>query len=307
MNLSVFDPASPQARELLRLWDECMWVCGFILAIVTSSTLYILIRYRRRDNGEPCQLSGNTKLEIAWTAVPVALVSLLFVMSIVAARAVDRPIRREPDIVVTGHQWWWEVGYPAATVTTANEIHVPVGRDVLIAVEAADVIHDFWVPRLGRKVDAIPGRRNFIWIRAEHAGDYVGACAEFCGAQHAWMRLRVVAQDPAGYDTWLDAQAKPAAAPGNEEAKLGQARFGELTCANCHNIRGLNPQKQYAPDLTHVASRRMLAAERIVNNPEDLRKWLLQPNILKPGCYMPNLKLSVPDSAALAAYLESLK
>lgn len=307
MHVSVFNPASPQATELLWLWNVCMWVCGFVLAAVTLPILFIVVRYRQHGNDEPPQIAGSKNLEIIWTLIPLALVGFLFVLSITTARAVDHPIRREPDIIVTGHQWWWEVGYPASNAVTANEIHVPVGRDMLIGIEAADVIHDFWVPRLGRKIDAIPGRRNFIWIRADQAGDYQGACAEYCGAQHAWMRFRVVAQDPAAYDSWLNGQAAAAVAPVSGDAKLGQARFGELTCANCHNIRGINAQKQYGPDLTHIAGRKMLAAERIENTPENLKKWLHQPNIIKPNCEMPNLKLSDSDLTALTALLESLK
>jgi cytochrome c oxidase subunit 2 len=206
MFVSIFHPASLQAAELLWLWSACMIVCGFILAVVTTAIVYILIRYRRRDNREPVQRHGNTTLEIVWTAVPVLLVSLLFVTSIITARAVDRPVKGDPDIVVRGRQWWWEVEYPAAGLTTANEIHVPVGRDMLIAVETADVIHDFWVPELGRKMDAIPGQRNFIWIRATREGVYQGACAEFCGAQHAWMRFRVLAEEPAVFDAWRKAE-----------------------------------------------------------------------------------------------------
>jgi cytochrome c oxidase subunit 2 len=307
MHVSVFNPASPQASELLWLWNVCMWVCGFVLAAVTLPMLYIIIRYRQRGNDEPRQVSGNKNLEIIWTLIPLALVGFLFVLSITTARAVDHPIRREPDIVVTGHQWWWEVRYPAANAITANEIHVPVGREMLIGIEAADVIHDFWVPRLGRKVDAIPGRRNFVWIRADESGDYQGACAEYCGAQHAWMRFRVVAQQPEAYDSWLNAQAAAAVPPVGGNAQVGQTRFGELTCANCHNIRGLNAQKQYGPDLTHVASRKMLAAERILNTPDNLKDWLRQPNVIKPNCLMPRLQLSGNDLTALTALLESLK
>jgi cytochrome c oxidase subunit II len=231
MHVSVFDPASPQTSELLWLWNVC-----------TLSMLYII------------------NLEIIWTVIALALVGL-FVLSITTARAVDHPIRREPDIVVTGHQWRWDVRFPAANAITANEIHVPAGGEMLIGIEAADVIHHFWVPRLGRKVDAIPGRRNFVWIRAGESGDYQGAC---------------FAQQPEAYDSWLNAQAAAAVPPVGEDAKVGRVRFGELACANCHNIRGLNVQKQYGPDLTHVASRKMLAAERILNTPENLKDWLRQ-------------------------------
>lgn len=230
MHFSVLDPASPQAAERLWLWNACMWVCGFILALVAGLIVYILFRYRHGNARQPSQTTGNKKLEVTWTAVPIGLVAFLFVLSALAAREVDRPIRREPDVVVTGHQWWWEVRYPAANVITANEIYVPVGRDMLIAIEAADVLHDFWVPRLGRKVD--PGRRNFVWIRAEQAGIYSGACAEFCGAQHgvdAFPRSRrctsglhclVICPSPAGSHAV------------SSEAQLGKMRFGELTCVN---------------------------------------------------------------------------
>ncbi|HEX3743597.1 MAG TPA: cytochrome c oxidase subunit II [Bryobacteraceae bacterium] len=307
MHLNVLNPASPQASDLLWLWDVCWWVCIAILTVVTAALLYIPFRFRRRDNREPPQIAGNKRLEIAWTVVPILLVTFLFVSSVLTARAVDRPVRREPDIVVIGHQWWWEVRYPASGVVTANEIHLPLDSDTLIAVESADVIHDFWVPRLGRKIDAIPGRSNNVWIRATAAGEFDGACAEYCGAQHAWMRFRVVAQPPAEYRTWLDGQSAVAAEPQTAEAKLGQTRFGQLTCVNCHDVRGFHSQKQFAPDLTHVASRKMLAAERLQNTPANLRDWLRQPNVLKPGCLMPNLKLSDDDLNSVAAYLETLQ
>ncbi len=307
MHISVFDPAAPEAAELLWLWNACMWICGANLALVTGLLVFILFRYRPRDGREPAQITGNKKLEVTWTAVPIALVSLLFAFSIVAAREVDHPIQREPDLIVTGHQWWWEVRYPSSQVITANEIHIPTGREMLVAIEAADVIHDFWVPRLNRKIDAVPGRRNFLWLRADQPGTYSGACAEFCGEQHAWMRFRVVAETAQAYTTWLAAQAEPAQMAATDEAKLGQTRFGQLTCANCHNINGVNTQKQYAPDLTHLASRKMLAGERLENTRDNLRDWLHEPNIIKPDCYMPNLNLSGADLTALTAYLETLR
>lgn len=158
MNLSVFNAASPQASDLLRLWNLCLWICGFVLTVVTVSIAFIIVPFRQHDDAEPTQTTGNVKLEIAWTAIPIFLVAILFVLSIRTARAVDRPVTREADIIVTGHQWWWEIAYPAGEATTANEIHVPVRRDMLIAIESADVIHDFWVPRLGRTIDAIPDK-----------------------------------------------------------------------------------------------------------------------------------------------------
>ncbi|HXS95439.1 MAG TPA: cytochrome c oxidase subunit II [Candidatus Limnocylindrales bacterium] len=308
MHLSVFSPASPEAARLLWLWDACMYVCGFILAVVTLSMLYILVRYRRRggNDPEPDQTTGNRKLEIAWTAVPLALVGLLFGLSVMTARGVDHPIRRAADIVVNAHQWWWEVRYPG-DVVTANEIHIPLQQETLIEIDAADVIHDFWVPQLTRKIDAVPGRKNFVWMRPEQTGVFSGACAEYCGAQHAWMRFRVVVEPAQTYQSWLGTQSAPAAAPAGGDAAAGRKLFGNLTCANCHNIRGINSQRQYAPDLTHVASRQMLAADRLENTPQNLRQWMKEPNVIKPGCYMPNLKLSGNDLTQLTAFLETLR
>ncbi len=283
-----------------------MWICGFILAVVTGSLVYILVRFRRRDDREPDQTTGNRTLEILWTAVPIALVTTLFVLSVFTARAVDRPLRA-PDIVVTGHQWWWDVRYPAANGVTANEIHLPAGRDTLLEIDTADVVHDFWVPELSRKIDAVPGHRNYIWITPTRPATYFGACAEFCGPEHAWMRFRVVVDTPEAFDSWVAAQAASADSPAAEDAMRGRMRFTQLTCANCHAIRGVNPQQPYAPDLTHVGSRAMLAGERLANTPANLRDWLHEPNVIKPNCLMPNLNLSEQDLSALTAYLEGLR
>jgi cytochrome c oxidase subunit 2 len=307
VHISVFNPASPEAGALLRLWHISFWVCGFVLAVVTSSLVYILIRFRRQGPGEPPQTGGNRKIEIAWTVGPILLVTFLFISGVLTARAVDHPARRKPDVIVTGHQWWWEAQYPAANAITANEIHIPAGHDILLDIETADVVHDFWAPRLNRKIDAVPGHPNLLWLRADKPGVYAGVCAEYCGPQHAWMQFRVVAQTVPEYQAWLEGQAAPAAAPTNPQAQLGLNRFRALTCANCHNIRGANEQKQYAPDLTHVASRKMLAGERLENTRANLRDWLHEPNIIKPNCLMPNLNLPATDLDALTAYLEGLK
>ena len=307
VSVSVLNPASPEGSAILRLWNVSIWVCGLVLAIVTTSIGYIIVRFRKRDDAEPRQITGNTKLEIAWTVGPVLLVTLLFVLSIMTARAVDHPVRRDPDVVVIGHQWWWEVRYPAANVITAGEVHLPVGRKMLIAIESADVVHDFWAPRLSRKIDAIPGRRNFIWIEADSPEEYNGFCAEYCGPEHAWMLFRVMAEDESAYDAWLSAQSAAASEHGSVEAQRGRSRFGQLTCANCHNIRGVNQQNQYAPDLTHMGSRKLLASGRLTNTADHLREWLHEPNIVKPNCLMPNLHLSNDDLGALTAYLESLQ
>ena len=182
MFVSIFHPASPQATHLLWLWNVCMIVCGFILAVVTVAIVYILIRYRRRDDREPVQTQGNTPLEIVWTAVPILLVSLLVCREHLDG-AGDRPSRANASPIswCAGTSGGGKWSIPVAGLTTANEIHVPVGGDMLIAVETADVIHDFWVPELGRKMDAIPGRRNFVWIRAAAPGITQGRARSSAG------------------------------------------------------------------------------------------------------------------------------
>lgn len=307
MQVRALNPASPEAGQILWLWDVSMWICGAIMLIVTVSLIYMLVRFRKRSDAEPSQLTGNRAIEIAWTATPLLLVSLLFALSVMTTGAIFDRGNRPPDVIVSGHQWWWEIHYPDANIYTANELHIPAGRDILVGVESADVVHDFWSPRLGPKVDAVPGRRNLTWIRADRPGVYRGFCAEFCGTEHAWMLFRVVAQTSDDYNAWLAQQKQSALRPAGGDASLGAVRFRQLTCANCHNIAGSNSQRQYAPDLTHVGSRAMLAGERIANTTHNMRDWLHEPNIIKPGCEMPNLKLSDQDLTQLTAYLESLK
>src|SRR5581483_4467688 len=171
-----------------------------------------LLRYRQRGDAEPIQVEGNTKLEISWTVASALVLVLLFVLMVRAMNVSDPAVNRDPDVTVVGHQWWWEVRYPNGIIT-ANEMHIPTNTDILVRVEGADVIHSFWVPRLGRKIDAIPGHPNYMWLRADKPGDYTGACSEYCGAQHAWMRTLVVAQSPDAYQAWSAHQTLAAKLP----------------------------------------------------------------------------------------------
>jgi cytochrome c oxidase subunit 2 len=214
----------------------------------------------------------------------------------------DRP----PDLTVIGHQWWWEARYPDGTVA-ANEIHIPVQSNLLLNVESADVIHDFWVPQLGRKMDMIPGHPNMIWIRANAPGDYLGTCAEYCGAEHAWMRILVVAQTTADYKNWLARQRRPAPSPATDLERRGLQVFRDKTCVSCHEIKGVNPETSVAPDLTHFASRATLGSGVQENNPDTLRLWLEDPQLVKPDCHMPSFHLEKDEVSALTAYLETTK
>jgi cytochrome c oxidase subunit 2 len=205
-----------------------------------------------------------------------------------------------------GHQWWWEVRYPSG-VATANEIHIPVGQPLLVRLEAADVIHDFWVPPLARKMDAVPGHSNSFWMSADAPGEYRGTCAEYCGAQHAWMRLLVVAEPPAAFDAWQRAQLAPAAPPASDASARGERIFRDEACGSCHTVAGRGFDGRVAPDLTHVASRTTLGAGVTGATPDDLRAWLHDPQSVKPGCRMPDFKLTDAQVSDLVAYFEERK
>ena len=305
----VLSPASPQAHAISLLFVYMLVIAAIILTVVAGLVVYIVIRYRGRPgDAEPRQISGNRTLEIIWTAIPLAIVTSLVVFTIHTMRVVDPAAgRRKPDLVIIAHQWWWEIHYPGSGVVTANEVHMPVGEHWLVQVESADVIHDFWVPRLGRKIDAIPGHPNHIWLQVDVPDTYLGSCAEYCGAGHAWMRIRVIAQTPEAFAAWEKQQLAIPPPPATSEAVAGEKLFLDHTCANCHTIAGTPAHGTIGPDLTHLAGRETLAAGALTNTPDNLARWLRDPDAVKPGAHMPNLDLSSGQIKELVAYLEGLK
>jgi cytochrome c oxidase subunit 2 len=204
-------------------------------------------------------------------------------------------------IDVIGHDWWWEIRYPNGAVT-ANELHIPAGEVVRLHLTTADVIHSFWVPQLQVKQDQIPGRDNYLWLEADHPGDFRGQCAEFCGLQHANMIVNVVADSPEDFDTWVAEQAGPAVATDEP----GESVFMSSSCAGCHTIRGTSANGTLGPDLTHVASRATIAGV-LDNKTDELRRFITDPQGDKPGVTMPPSGLSADDIAAVVLYLESLR
>jgi cytochrome c oxidase subunit 2 len=304
----VFDPASPQAAAISGLFMLVLAICGVILMIVVGMVGFSLIRFRQRPGSrEPQPCFGNRKLEITWTVGPTLIVIWLFVLTARGMSLSDPPSTQEPDLIVIGHQWWWEVRYPPTGVVTAGEIHIPVGRNLRVRLESADVIHDFWAPKLARKIQAIPGETNYIWLEADASDNYAGFCAEYCGAQHSWMHFSVIAESPAEYAAWLLEQEKPAATPATDLARQGLKIFQTMTCISCHSIRGVSVVGSAAPDLTHLASRKTLGAGILPNTEANLLRWLKNPQDVKPGCLMPNLKLTDAQASALASYLETLQ
>lgn len=302
---SAFDAHSPEAQAIARLFCETLVVCAVVGVLVAGLVGYCAMRFRA-GAGEPAQTHGMTWLEVTWTLIPLAIVTGLFVRTAQTMGVSDRPADREPDIVVTGHQWWWEGRYEGGAVT-ANEIHIPVGKDLLVRVESSDVVHDFWVPQLARKIDAVPGHPSSIWMQADAPGTYLGACAEYCGAQHAWMRIVVIAESQPDFDAWKRHQSEPGLPPATEAARRGARDFGTKTCIECHAVGGPGPQARIAPDLTHLALRQTLGAGVLDNTPADLARWLKDPQSVKPGSHMPDAQLTEAEVGDLVAYFETLR
>src|SRR5215467_9413794 len=306
---NALDPQSPLARAIYNLGIVESVIFALIFVIVTGAIIFSIFRFRSRaGEADPIQILGNHKVEIAWTIIPFLIVIFLFVITLSAMNRADPPPAPSPDLVITGHQFWWEVNYPGSGVITANEIHIPAGKRLSVRLESKDVLHEFWVPKLTRKESNVPGQPNHIWLQADKSGDYIGQCSEFCGTQHAWMRILVVADEPAQFEEWQRAQLQPAQAPMNDAASKGLTVFQTSTCINCHAIRGVaGANLRVAPDLTHVGSRKQLASGVIDNTPANMRLWLKSPQHIKPGALMPDFSLTDEQLDQLASYLSSLQ
>ncbi len=295
----------PYARRVDSLFNWVFAIAVIVFFLVEGLLVYVLWKFRHRPGrGIPTQVHGNTRLEIAWTIAPAALLAVIAVPTIVTIFSLSATPPGALPIRVVGHQWWWNVSYPQQRVTTANEIHIPVGRAVEVRITSNDVIHSFWVPRLAGKQDLEPGRENKVMLQADRPGTYVGQCAEYCGLSHANMRLRVIADRPADFDAWIRQQQQPVSEPPPDVLRILQSRG----CGGCHAINGLEAfVGTIGPDLTHFGSRQTLAGAILENTPEELAEWLRNPPAVKPGADMPNLKLTPDEIRTLVAYLRSLK
>jgi cytochrome c oxidase subunit 2 len=306
----VLDPASRDAAAIRSLLFVVFLICLAIFVVMVALICTSLVRFRARGSEPPPQNFGNRRSQIAWAVPPVLIVitiSFLSAKLIVSTTAGAADTNVVADVVVVGHQWWWEVRYPASGSVTANEIHIPVGRRLRARMESADVIHSFWVPQLGPKMDMIRGHPNFAWLQADRAGTYEGACSEFCGDQHAWMRFTVVAEPEAQFQQWIKHQSLAADKPSTDAARPGERFFFAQTCANCHAVAGTSAAATAGPDLTHLAGRKQLAAGLLDNTPANLARWLKDPQKIKPGCLMPNFSLSDDQVSQISAYLEGLR
>lgn len=300
-------PKSDLGRVIHGLFMNISGWALLIFVVVEALLIFVAWRFRDRPGrGEPRPVHGHLGLEMGWTLIPVLIVIAILTPTVAAVFKTQAPPRPEAlTVEVIGHQWWWEIRYPDLGVATANELHLPVGRPVSLSLKSVDVIHSFWVPQLGGKRDLIPGRVNFLNFTAEVPGEYQGQCAEFCGISHANMRLLVVAQPRAEFETWAQRLKAPPTPPAGQAAEGLQA-FLAGGCVACHTIQGVSPGV-VGPDLTHFGSRKTLAAGLLPNTPDHLARWLANPPAVKAGALMPKLQLTDAQLTALVAYLGSLK
>ncbi|HEY8692317.1 MAG TPA: cytochrome c oxidase subunit II [Chloroflexota bacterium] len=298
------NPQSAQARSITFLFWLVMAVAGVFLFGVLGALLYIGWRFRSRAGmAEPRPNYGNLRLEMWWTGIPVVLLVVVFGFMVGAVRDETTIDRNALEVTLVGHQWWWELRYPDNAIA-ANELHVPVGRQVRLNLQSADVVHNFWVPELAGKEQMIPGQSNVWTFTAEKAGSYDGACSEFCGTQHGWMRLTVIADAPADFERWLAAQKQaPSSASSHGDAL---ALYARNACGGCHTIQGVSDGK-VAPDLTHIGSRTTIGSGVLANTQDNMVKWMKDPQAYKPGSLMPNFHFSDQQARDMAALLEDLK
>jgi cytochrome c oxidase subunit 2 len=306
--------------EAAGLWWLLFWLGSAVFVVVLGLLLFSLFRRKPAAAlpepplpGSQIEEGDNRWIVLSGIVVPAIILLVVYGFTLRSLAVLSTPEPAALTIDVTGHQWWWEVRYPGSAddpesdIVTANEIHIPVGQPVEVRLTSADVIHSFWVPQLSGKLDANPGDMNILHLKASTEGVYRGQCTEFCGIQHANMGFLVIAEPPELFEAWLEQQRQPAVEPANEETERGEQVFLNASCGYCHTIRGTEATGELGPDLTHLGSRRTLAAVTIENTRGHLGGWIVDSQSIKPGNKMPPQPLPAADLQALLVYLESLK
>lgn len=312
---NIFAPVSTPSQWIFELSRFVLLVTGAIFMVVFSLLVYAVVKFRKRrasNAREPAQVYGSTQLELAWTVIPLLIVMVLFLTTARVIADIQWAARPSSAIEVTviGHQFWWEYRYPSLKVVTANELHIPVSdpahpTPTFLTLLSADTDHSFWVPRLAGKTDLIPNHPNHTWMDPHETGFYLGQCAQYCGTQHAKMLLRVYVQTRDEFDRWIQQQSQPAQPRG--VISEGQRIFERTACINCHSVAGTVANGTFGPDLTHLMSRDTIASGAVANTPENLRRWIQDPSLIKPGSKMPAMALSDPELNAVSQYLETLR
>lgn len=306
--MDTLEPKGPVAEKIDNLIDPVFIVAGVVFVLVQFLCVYFVVKYRHRsDRPEPVQIHGNTKMEVAWTLAPAAVLLAIAVPTIGTIFDLSRTPDGSLNVTVIARQYWWEYHYDDLGVVTANELHIPVDQPVSLRLEGRDVIHSFWVPSLAGKTDVVPGRVNTMYFEASEPGEYLGQCTEFCGLSHANMRLKAIAHPKAEFDQWVTNQLRPPPQPAEgTDAAEGLVLFTQRGCGGCHTVEGVSTGA-IAPNLSHFASRTTFAGAMFDNTERNLVTWLEDPPAVKPGAQMPDLNLSPDDIAKLIAYLETLQ
>ena len=306
-------PEGVQAERADRLWDITFAIAVVIFFIVEGLLVFTLLKFRQRPGREAAQFHGNTKLEIILTVIPSLILAGLAVPT-VQTIFTNVELPEDPiNVTVVARQFWWEYQYEDYDIVTANELYMPVDRPVVLTLEGAedDVIHSFWIPRLGGTQDVVPGRSNTLIYTAQQEGEYLGQCKEFCGLSHANMRIKAFATSQADFDQWIADQQADAASPTDSLAAEGQELFMGQACIGCHAIGGTDAAGRTGPDLTHLASRTTFAGAMFRTNQENLERWVADAPSMKPGVRMPSgveeLGLTQEQVRAIVAYLLTLE
>ncbi|MEQ8673823.1 MAG: cytochrome c oxidase subunit II [Aggregatilineales bacterium] len=306
------DPRGPGAAHIADLW-WIMFFLGTAIFLLVAGLMFFGL-FGRQDQSAPNEQQGLRWIMLGGIVMPAIVLLVVFGITIRSAVLNANEVGTgEITVEVVGHRWWWEVHYPEHSVVTANEIHLPVGVPVEFILRSNDVIHSFWVPQLGGKMDLIPGRQNTLILQADEAGIYRGECAEFCGLQHARMHFMVIAHTTEEFEQWIESQQAVAVQPQGELARRGEQVFISAGCVYCHTIDGLDDgavdrsDSDLGPNLTHLASRTTIAAGTLENNRGNLSGWIANPHGIKPGVLMPATLLPGEDLQALVTYLETLQ
>ncbi|HML27954.1 MAG TPA: cytochrome c oxidase subunit II [Hyphomicrobium sp.] len=314
--LNFLESFGTKADSILSLTWGLLAISIIVVILMTGLVVWAILRSRPPgETGNDIRPEGRPVDSFKVFGFGLGITTLVLVACVVwtmvtLADVGQPPQKPELTIAITGHQWWWGIRYlsnePAQVFQTANEFHIPTGVPVKVTLRSDDVIHSFWVPSLTGKTDLIPGQVNTTWIQAKKPGTYLGQCAEYCGAQHAHMAIRVVAEPADKFDAWRNDQLKSAAPPASDNGKAGLAVF-ERRCAGCHTVRGTNAGGIYGPDLSHLMTRATLADGTILNAGGYLAGWIADPQHIKPGSRMPRVALSGDELQAVTSYLRTLR
>ena len=316
---NVLDPAGAPNRRVNHLFLAMLIVATIVWIAVVVAAFWGAISRRRitREDLEPIvdlpEAEHRRHAGIVRGLVGVTAITLMvfLVYDFTVGRALAERPSRTLTVELIGHQWWWEVHYvdpdPSKLVVDANELHIPAGEPVQVKLTSQDVIHSFWVPNIIGKRDLIPGYTSSLFLDADKAGLYRAQCAEFCGLEHAKMALPVIVHSRADFAAWLAEARTPAAEPNDSSEKEGKKVFLAAACSSCHAISGVEAYGTIGPNLTHIGSRKTLAAGTLDNTRANLGGWIVDPQSIKPGVHMPSNQLAAKDLRNLIDYLETLK